>query len=66
MSLTPIAACNALADMPAGTASITAAAEVIEPALGSAIVVRSRAEPAVARWAHARRLTTAVMLLGRP
>ena len=52
MSLTTIAACDALADMPAGTASITAAAEAIETALGSAFVVRSRAEPAVARWAQ--------------
>ena len=52
MSLTPIAACDALAVMPAGTASITAAAEAIETTFGSAFVVRSRAEPAVARWAQ--------------
>ena len=48
MSLTPIAACNALADMPAGTASITTAAEVIETVLGSAFAVGSGVEPAVA------------------
>ena len=46
MSLTPIAACNALADMPAGTASITTAAEVIETVLGSAFAVGTGAEPA--------------------
>ena len=54
MSLAPIAACNALADMPAGTASITAAAEVIETVLGSAFAVGSGVEPAVAHLTHGR------------
>ena len=49
MSLTPIAVCNVLADMPAGTESITAAAAAIEKALGLAFAVGSGAEPAAAR-----------------
>ena len=49
MSLTPIAACNVLADMLAGTASIAAAAEAIKKALGRVFAVGSGAEPAAAR-----------------
>ena len=48
ISLMPIVACNLLADMPAGTVSIAATAEVIETAICSAFVVGSSAEPAVA------------------
>ena len=53
-SLTPIATCNVLAVMLAGTPSMTAAAEVIETACGCAFVVGSGAEPSVACSAHAR------------
>ena len=49
MSLTPIATWNVLADMPAGTASIMAAAVAFEIVRGCAFVVDSGAEPAVAR-----------------
>ena len=49
ISLTPIACCIALADMPARTESITAAAEAIETAIGCAFVVGSGAGPAAAR-----------------
>lgn len=49
MSLTPTAACNVLADMLAGTASITAAAEAIKNALGCVFAVEGGAEPAAAR-----------------
>ena len=49
MSLTPIAACISLAVMPDGTASITAAAEAIETAIGCEFVVGSGAGPAAAR-----------------
>ena len=43
MSLTPIAACNVLADMLAGTASIAAAAEATKKALGRVFAVGSGA-----------------------
>ena len=49
MSLTPIAACNVLADMLAGTASIAAAAGAIKKALGRVFAVGSGAELAAAR-----------------
>jgi len=49
MSLTPIAACNVLADMLAGTASIAAAAGAIKKAHGRVFAVGSGAEPAAAR-----------------
>ena len=43
MSLTSIAACNVLADMLAGTASITAAAGAIKKVLGRVFAVGSGA-----------------------
>ena len=58
ISLTPVAACNVLAGMPAGTLSMTAAAEAIETDCSCAFVVGSAAEPVVA-WKRASALTTA-------